>query len=92
MIERIEAVVPADGQEAGGGQTAIQDLRNRFADPVKIGPVGMVVKRENQQQSPVRRGRGCGRRVYLRGCGERRNEGLAAGHKPSANQEESAQR
>ena len=51
VVEGIEAVVAADSEEAGGGETLVQRVGKGIADPVEIGLAGTVAEREDQHQA-----------------------------------------
>jgi hypothetical protein len=48
VVESVLAVVAGDGEEAGGGETLVQGVREGVADPVQVGLAGAVVEREDQ--------------------------------------------
>jgi hypothetical protein len=50
MIERVLAVVAANGKEAGGGEALVERIGEGVADPVEVGLAGAVVKREDQDE------------------------------------------
>ena len=50
VIERVLAVVAADGEEAGGGEALVERVGERIANPVQGGLAGTIVEREDQDQ------------------------------------------
>ena len=51
MIERVLAVVAANGEEAGRGEALIERVGEGIADPAKVGLAGAVVEGEDQYQA-----------------------------------------
>ena len=51
MIERVLAVVAANGEEAGGGEALVERVREGIADPVQVGLAGAVVEGEDEDEA-----------------------------------------
>ena len=51
VVERILAVIAADGEEAGGGEALVESVRERVADPVQVGLAGAVVEGKDEDEA-----------------------------------------
>src|ERR1700722_16131317 len=56
MIEGVQPIVAADGHKASRGQTEIQNFRYRFANPIQVWLVSLVVEGKHQQQTALHPG------------------------------------
>ncbi len=54
MLQRILAVVAADGQKARRGEPLVQRVGKRVADPAQVCLAGAVVEGQHQHQPPAR--------------------------------------
>ena len=68
MIERVLAVVAADGEEAGGGEALVEGVGEGIADPAEGGLAGAVVEGQDQDKAATGLANVCGR---VGGCGRR---------------------
>ena len=75
VVQRIHAVRAAHGSKARRGQSAAQNLRGGFANPLQAGLAGAVVKGQNQQYAAVFRCGGFGFRGALRAGANRDAKG-----------------
>ena len=48
VVERVEAVVTGDGEEAGGAEALVHGVGEGVADPVQVGVSGAVVEGEHE--------------------------------------------
>ena len=71
VVERVLAVVAADGEEARGGEALVEGVGERVADPVEVGLAGAVVEGEDEDETAAGLadvgcgGRRCGLRLAL---------------------------
>ena len=51
VVERVLAVVAADGEEAGGGEALVEGVGEGVADPGEVGLAGAIVEGEDEDEA-----------------------------------------
>jgi hypothetical protein len=51
MLERVLAVIAADGEEADGGEALVEGIGEGVADPVEVGLAGTIFKGEDEDEA-----------------------------------------